>query len=420
MSTSVPPGDGGTQSAIADESALKRLFDAHYAEEVESAKSQLGDATALAPRVVETAFANAWTQRATLNNDASVAAFLTDEVHHGSARALSRRAAAHRFGTHGGRDEPGGSAKSDSPAADAARSWAEIQKSIHAGEHSDEAHAAFADAGRKDAASHMKNVATKKSWVVPVALGVVVLAGLGAAGLYLDRAGEDDAILTAVGSTTLQPVITSNTGQLGNTTLSDSVKVHIGPDSKIFEPDGFPSKIHAIRFEGTAQFDVPPLANDKALKFHVIADKTHFIGDGASFVIYAYPADSNAMVLVKKGSVTVKNDKSTQVVGENQSLLVDASGMHPIPAPQQAVAFGWVDGKVTSNKHLRDAIATMTRWFNMDIKVPDVPLLDRDASFVVPLDSSGAAIAQIEKSANVKFGYEGETKAFRDAAAKKK
>jgi hypothetical protein len=52
--------------------------------------------------------------------------------------------------------------------------------------------------------------------------------------------------------------------------------------------------------------------------------------------------------------------------------------------------------------------------------VPDAALLDRKASFSVSLDSSRQAIAQVEKSANVKFGYEGEAKLFRDAAPKKK
>jgi hypothetical protein len=37
----------------------------------------------------------------------------------------------------------------------------------------------------------------------------------------------------------------------------------------------------------------------------------------------------------------------------------------------------------------------------------------------VALDSSRAAIAQVEKTANVKFAYEGESKVFRDANAKK-
>jgi len=60
----------------------------------------------------------------------------------------------------------------------------------------------------------------------------------------------------------------------------------------------------------------------------------------------------------------------------------------------------------------------LTRWFNYDVKVIDRPLFDREASFSVPLDSSRLAISQVEKSANVKFAYEGETKVFRDAGAK--
>jgi hypothetical protein len=56
------------------------------------------------------------------------------------------------------------------------------------------------------------------------------------------------------------------------------------------------------------------------------------------------------------------------------------------------------------------------------VKVVDLPLLERQASLDVPLDSSRLAISQVEKSANVKFAYEGETKVFKDAApgAKKK
>jgi hypothetical protein len=50
------------------------------------------------------------------------------------------------------------------------------------------------------------------------------------------------------------------------------------------------------------------------------------------------------------------------------------------------------------------------------------------ASIDVPLDSSKLAITQVEESAKVKFGYEGDSKVFRDAppapagkaAAKKK
>jgi len=67
------------------------------------------------------------------------------------------------------------------------------------------------------------------------------------------------------------------------------------------------------------------------------------------------------------------------------------------------------------HKQLRTVVEALTRWFNYDVKVTDLPLLDREASFSVPLDSSRLAISQVESSANVKFAYEGDTKVFRDA-----
>src|SRR5580765_2437941 len=113
MSTSVPPRDGAGTAAsqnsgftpLSDETALRRVFDAEYDGLMTSARSQLGEAASHAPRIVECAFVDAWGQRATIKSTQELKAFLDKEVQRGSARALSRRAAAHRFGTHGGRDE---------------------------------------------------------------------------------------------------------------------------------------------------------------------------------------------------------------------------------------------------------------------------------------------------------------------------
>ena len=77
-----------------------------------------------------------------------------------------------------------------------------------------------------------------------------------------------------------------------------------------------------------------------------------------------------------------------------------------------------MNGQVIAHGQLRHVVEALTRWFNYDVKVIDLPLLERPAGFEVPLDSSRLAIAQVEKSANVKFAYEGETKVFRDASGK--
>src|SRR5215510_5782187 len=102
MSTSVPPRDGAAvpsgsvstpiPTVLGDESALRRAFDSEYSALMTNARSQLGEAESHAPRIVESAFVDAWAARASIGNAEDLKAFLAKQVHHGASRALSRRA----------------------------------------------------------------------------------------------------------------------------------------------------------------------------------------------------------------------------------------------------------------------------------------------------------------------------------------
>ena len=403
---------------LPDEAALKRAFDAEYAQCLSSAKAQLGDdAASLAPRVVEVAFVNAWAQRETLGNADQLKSVLSDEIRHGAARALSRRHSGARFGAVSGKTAKAHDVSADAERPDAV--WANIDRTLHGAGHSADAHRAAAEAGRHDAVAHMKAVSKRPGWVIPVVIGVVALAVSVSGVLYVDRLGEDDAQLATVASPGIQP-IASPPGQLGTTTLGDGTKMRIGPDTKVYIPDGFATKNRVIKVEGTAAFEVAP---GQPMPFRVVAHRFHFIATGTKFVISTFSPDSTPSLLVQEGSVTVKAGKNVQVVPAGQAVHADATSIKPVTDEQRQESFGWVDGRVTvRNQQLRTVVEALTRWFNYDVKVPDLPLLDRMASIDVPLDSSGLAIKQVEKSANVKFAYEGETKVFRDAGggAKKK
>jgi ferric-dicitrate binding protein FerR (iron transport regulator) len=426
MSTSVPPRDGGAfsgppspvPSLLGDELALKRVFDREYSACLTSARAQLGDAESQAPRIVQTAFLNAWNQRASFSTDDQLKAFLAEQVSFGASRALSRRAAAHRFGTHGGRDEVQAASHAVSSTADAEASWNEIARTLHGEASSKDAHAAAASVGRHEAAAHMKSVAKKGQWKLPVAIGIIALAAIGGSLYFLDNLGEGEAALQAVGSATIQP-IASQSGQIGSFNMADGSKVKMGPDTKVFIADGFPTKIRAVRVEGTAQFDVAP---NQPTPLHVVIRKAQVIATGTSFVVSTFAPDSAFAVLVREGTVSVKAGKAEQPLAANEGILVKNGAIEKLNDAQKAELFGWVDGKVTvGTQPLRSVMEQLVRWFNLDIKIPDAALLDRPASFSVSLDSSRAAITQVEKSANVKFGYIGENKVFQDAgkAAKK-
>jgi ferric-dicitrate binding protein FerR (iron transport regulator) len=425
MSTSVPPRDGAAKTAspsslpptlLSDELALRRAFDLEYSGCIASARSQLGEAESHAPRIVEAAFVNAWNQRASIGTNEQLKTFLGEQVHHGASRTLSRRAAAHRFGTHGGRDEVHlASHNAASGAADAEKSWTEITRAIHDTGPTTDAHAAVATAGRHEAAEHMKVVAKKTKWGIPIAIGVVAIAVSVAAAFYLDRLGEDDAAVNSVSGAAIQPLVASNSGQIGSLSLPDGSKMRIGPETKVFVADGFPSKVRNVRVDGTAQFDVAP---NQALPLRVVVKKGQVIATGTSFIVSAYSTDTGFMVMVREGSVTVKSEKLSIPLTANQTVAVRGSTSETPTEAQRTEAFGWVDGRITvADRPLRDVIAHLSRWFNLDIKVPDLKLLDRKASFSVSLDSSRQAITQVEKSGNVQFAYEGETKVFRDVTA---
>ena len=97
-------------------------------------------------------------------------------------------------------------------------------------------------------------------------------------------------------------------------------------------------------------------------------------------------------------------------------MVADKTGIHALSDDGKAESFSWLDHRlVVKQKPLRQAVATVSRWLNSDLKVPDAPLLDRPTSIDASLDSNMVAIHQIEQSANVKFAYEGQNMVLRDA-----
>lgn len=401
-----------SNSYLSDEAALKRAFDTEFAQCLATAKSQLGEAGSLAPRVVETAFLNVWGQRAMLANQDQLKSALADEIRHGSARALSKRVSGARFGAVGGAHAKAHEASADHETP--AHVWSQIDKALHGTGPTADARKATAAAGRHEAAEHMKRMSKRPGWVIPVAILVIALAISVGGMLYVDRLGEDDAVLGLVANQGIQP-IQSTAGQIGSVKLGDGSQMKIGPETRVYIPDGFGTTNRALKVEGTAAFEVAP---GNVMPFRVVSRRNHFIATGTKFVISTFNPDTLPMVLVQEGSVTVKSGKNMAVANAGQAMVADAAkGIRPATDDEKAEAFSWVDGRVTvRNKQLRQVIAAMGRWFNYDIKVPDLPLLDRPAALDVPLDSSKQAIAQAEKSANVKFGYEGENKVFKDAS----
>jgi ferric-dicitrate binding protein FerR (iron transport regulator) len=413
MSTSVPPLDPGApspltpRSALADEEALRRAFLAEHSALAAMARADLGaDASGLSQKVVEGAFVRAWDARSQIQTPEQLRKFLADDVHHAAARALSRRAAAHRLGGH----DPRHADHHASDVLDPEQSWAHIQHALHGEAHSPRALAESAAAARHDAAEHIAFATKEGSLWKAIAVAVVLIAVLIGAAAMMDRLGADAKVSTAVAAADAR-VVTSNPGQLGNLLLDDGTRVRIAPESRLSIPKGYGPKLRAVKIEGAANFDV---AKDQPRPFLVRAGNAMVEAKGTMFTVRAYPADSTVTVVVSDGSVEVRQGKTVQTVPAGQSLFLSGNTMRAATSDERDAADAWRNGTLAvTNRPLREVLPQLRRWYGLDIHADQPALLDRPVSFRASLDSSRQAIRGVERSAGVEFGYLGPNMVFR-------
>ncbi|MDB4878649.1 MAG: FecR protein [Gemmatimonadetes bacterium] len=425
MPSTVPSRDGDAPapssplSALADEDALRHVFVAEYPALAAEARADLGEqAAGLTPKVVEGAFVRAWDARDRLRSPAELHDFLVRDVHHGAARALSRRAAAHRFSSGGA---PGSAEEAHLVAhalaeADVEESWKHVMQALHGEVHSPRALAEAAAAARHEAAEHITVATREQSLLVPLAIGGAALVVAIAVGMSVDRAGTDARLARAVNAADVR-VHSSLPAQIGVVSLDDGSRVRIAPETKLSIPSAYGPRLRAVKLEGTASFEVAPGTSE----FQVHARDAVVAAVGTAFTVRAYPGDGGVTVAVTEGSVEVRRGGTRQTVTAGSAVVL-GSGVAARSAsdPERAEADGWRQGALTvAARPLRDVLPELRRWYGLTVLVPDTALLARPVSLRASLDSSRQAIRAIEASAGLEFGYVGQNMVFRERAAAK-
>jgi ferric-dicitrate binding protein FerR (iron transport regulator) len=405
--------DAGAGSPLSDERALERLFRSHFQPLSEEAKTHLGEeASSTAPRVVESAFRTAWEERERFTTEQELDAFLHDAVRRCAARELSRRAAAHHFGAQGK-----AAARHSGPVADVDQSWTHLQHALHPEERS-EAVLAHAEHLRHDAAHHVADLTKKRSWKMPLLIGLIGVLIVGGLAWWLDRLGQEGVVTNALSKADVRKHETGP-GQFAVVTLHDTTKVTLAPASRLIVPKQFGEEIRAVKLEGAGTFEVTP---GHTQPLQIRAGNAAVYVTGTTLVVRAYPTDHAVTVLVREGQAALKvGSEEPQPLLPGKPLRVEKDGQVKEPTAEQlAEAMSWAETPrrlTITDRQLREAVPEINRWYAVDIKVPQVQLLDRKASVDASLDSLRVVIAQVASSADVEFGYESNTMVFRTKKA---
>ncbi|MEP6690896.1 MAG: FecR domain-containing protein [Gemmatimonadaceae bacterium] len=408
MPTDAPPITPDVLSNLraGDEQALERVFHEQYALLTAEANAVLNE-PAIAAKTVESAFARVWRDREKFTSPEELQKFLHSCVHDGAVHRQSRRAVVHHDAAPGKKHAPHAA-----PPVDVA--WAQIHAALHAETHSAEEIAReMSEHSRHATASHVAEMGKRPSWIIPV-VGVVVVAGVVFGAVKMaDRATADTAVGQAIDANDAHLLQTGN-GQMGEVRLDDGSTVRIGAETKIRVASGFNKTVRAVGIDGSATFTVAP---GQSLPFIVRAKNAMITATGTAFTVRAYATDSVVTVKVRDGHVTVKSTE-TKALDAPHDLAVAPDGSTAEPsATALDEAVGWADGFVVFDKTpLKRVLAQMKRWYGKEIYVKDTSLFSRTVTMKASMESMPDAIAAVESTAGLKFGYEGQTMVFRDTA----
>jgi ferric-dicitrate binding protein FerR (iron transport regulator) len=139
-----------------------------------------------------------------------------------------------------------------------------------------------------------------------------------------------------------------------------------------------------------------------------------------SLVVRTYAGDSSVTLVSISGDDSLRVGKDRRALASGSAVHVAHDGTVRDATPgERAEASSWVNDTLTiADRPLKTAIDEIRSWYGTKIVVLDTTLLKRPVSASATLTSSLAAIAAVEKSGQVKFGYEGQAMVFRDAARK--
>jgi transmembrane sensor len=172
-------------------------------------------------------------------------------------------------------------------------------------------------------------------------------------------------------------------GERAELRLSDGTRVVLSVDTRLRVPETYGVASRDVHLEGEALFEVQ---HDEKRPFRVHGRSIVAEDLGTVFGVRSYADGSAASVVVKEGLVDVTATtvaaRPTQRINPGQRVIVNGDGaMRLETGVDVAALLGFAEGRlVFRDTPLRDAVAQLSRWYDLDIEVSEPALNKRPVS----------------------------------------
>lgn len=394
MSHSIP-ADLVAGVRTGDDQVIERGFHALFPGLVAQADAVLHDKTA-SSRVVERAFLQIMSGDPPADAEAFDRA-LSQAVHHAAVREQSRKGALRRFD----RNEGVTHHSSHSETVDAAASWGHIKEArakAAAGHAPVDPHE-----GQHVAAAHMSQAMGRdnnKKWLIPLGVGVLLVGGVGYGMTRLDSRPSEKFVMAQLNAATAKTIATRQ-GQVGNISLGDGTEMKIAAGSQLKVVNNFGEKLRAILVKGAASFTIAP--DKKPLE---LRGRDMRISATEGKVDFRSDDGRPELVRVVAGSPQISIGDSSWVASAGQTFVADPKGVRQASAAELDEAFAWMEGRFVVSGTIRDVVAGIRRWYDMDVGIGDNSIADWPAQADGTLESLTSTINSLQKSAKVKMVWQ--------------
>lgn len=217
----------------------------------------------------------------------------------------------------------------------------------------------------------------------------LLLGAVGALAYELETRSRPAPYVAATPSAPARELVTSR-GQRATGYLPDGSRVILGPDTRLSIPATFAATqslrgMRDVHLQGEAFFAV---THDSTRPFRVHTSNGVAEDLGTEFVVTAYPETRTTRVVVASGVVALRKPESGPSDGHRSVLLtleagdlgrIDAIGTATLTRNVDLAAYvDWTKGTlVFDGAPVRDAVARLARWYDIEIRLTDSSLADR-------------------------------------------